>query len=209
MTQDTQNIAVLTGDLIRSSDLTPDQQQQALDNLRATAIQIGGWPGVDAAFGLRGGDGWQLVLSRAERGLRAALTLRASLRSLGKAYDSRIAIANGADALPPDGNPNAAIGPVYVASGRLLETMKDEESLRWGAASLGAATLLADHISRDWTEAQARALAQQLPPGAPKRADIAKALGVSRQSVNRSLWSAGYPALSEALEMIETDTSLF
>ena len=62
MTQDTQNIAVLTGDLIRSSDLTPDQQQQTLDNLRAAAIQIGSWPGVEAAPEASRGTSWCPVL---------------------------------------------------------------------------------------------------------------------------------------------------
>lgn len=198
------DIAVLTGDLIRSTDLRAADLRRAIAALQQAAEDIAKWDGVETAFGLRGGDGWQLVLRPAQLALRAALTLRAALRALGKSYDSRIAIADGGDAMPPDGNPNAALGPVYVTSGRALEAMKGEDGLRWGTDAKGAATLLADHISRDWTPAQARALKPQLAPQPPRREDTARTLNISRQSVNKALWAAGYPALSEALQMIET-----
>ncbi|MCG7492000.1 hypothetical protein [Thalassobius sp. Cn5-15] len=197
-------IAVLTGDLIASTTLSTDQQQAAMACLEETAQQIANWPNCRVSFAVRGGDGWQMALSPAPLGLRAALMLRAALRALGKSHDSRIAIAAGTDDWPQDDNPNTSRGPVYVTSGRQLEAMKGDSTLHWGGGALGAATVLADHIVQSWTVAQARSLCLQLPPHAPKRADIAATLGVSRQSVNKALWAAGYPTLSEALQMIET-----
>lgn len=203
-------IAVLTGDIIQSSDLAEDQLKTALATLAEAAGKIGDWPGTTTAFSLRGGDSWQMAMTTDRYALRAGLCLRAALRGLGKGFDSRIAITLGVDSMPPDGNPNAALGPVYIASGRLLEEIKGDGGIRWQAPdaadprAYSAVARLADHISRDWTKAQARALIHHLPPAPPKREETAKRLGITRQSVNKSLWSAGFPALSEALDLVET-----
>ncbi len=204
-----QNYAVLTGDLIGSDDLAPDALDAAMSALATSADAIGG-----AVFARRGGDGWQVALPTLSIGdareghngheLRHALTLRAALRTLGKAYATRIAIANGLGTLPAEGDPNAAHGPAFTASGRLLEALPSGAGMAHAAGgALDAVTRLADHVSAAWTPAQARAMAVMLPHDAPIRADAAKRLGITRQAVNQALWAAGYPALDAALRLIE------
>ncbi len=191
--------AVLTGDLIGSDDLAPEVLDGAIAALAQSAHLIKG-----AAFARRGGDGWQVAIPAPRLALRHALILRAALRSLGKDFATRIAIAAGPGTLPEDGDPNAAHGPAFTASGRLLEALPSAAGMAHAAGgALDAATRLADYISAAWTPAQARAIHLMLAPGAPIRAEAAKALGITRQAVNQALWSAGYPALDAALGLIE------
>ncbi len=68
-----------------------------------------------------------------------------------------------------------------------------------------AATRLADHIASGWTQAQARAVAALISPNAPPRAEVAAFFGITRQAVNQALWSAGYPALLDAVAAIEAE----
>ncbi|HEY9039142.1 MAG TPA: MarR family transcriptional regulator [Roseovarius sp.] len=190
--------AVLTGDLMNSSDLDPAALDAAMDSLRDAALDFGG------TFGRRGGDGWQCAAPEPANALRYALILRAALRSLRKDHATRIAIAAGAGTLPASGDVNAAHGPAFTASGRLLEAMPAHVGMADAAGGAqDAATRLADHISSGWTPAQARSVRLILWPKGRIRADAAAALGITRQAVDQALWSAGFPALSDALDLIE------
>ncbi len=66
---------------------------------------------------------------------------------------------------------------------------------------------LADHISRDWTPAQAATILPMLttedPP--PSYTELARRLGKSRQAVKKALDGAGYDAFSLALEPYERE----
>lgn len=198
---------VLTGDLIASSDFTATEVGQALDHMRRAAQDVSDWEGTQlAGFARRGGDGWQYAISPDRHGLRVALYLRAALRSLGKTHATRIAIAEGPGTLPADRDPNGAHGPAFTASGRLLEALPRHVAMAHATGgALSAAVRLADHVSAGWTPAQARAVQLMLPPGDRIRADAAASLGITRQAVNQALWSAGFPALSDALSFIEAD----
>ena len=191
--------AVLTGDLIRSSDLAPSALDAGLDSLEQAAQEFAG------CFSRRGGDGWQCAAPSPENALRYALILRAALRSHGKDYATRISIAVGAGTLPANGDVNAAYGPAFTASGRLLEALPSGARMADAAGGvLDAATRLADHISSGWTPAQARSVRLILWPKERIRSEAAAELGITRQAVDQALWSAGFPALSDALKLIES-----
>ncbi|MCR9156633.1 MAG: MarR family transcriptional regulator [Rhodobacteraceae bacterium] len=198
---------VLTGDLVASSDLTPQGVDTALHCIETAANDMSDWwtPTVKSRFARRGGDGWQVALDAPLFALRAALFIQACLRR-DSDTTTRIALATGTGILPETGDLNAAHGPVFVASGRLLGKLSGNTRLAHadGGAS-HAATRLADHIASGWTQAQARAVAALLPPNAPNRADVAKSIGITRQAVNQALWSAGFPAIADALDAIETE----
>jgi hypothetical protein len=67
---------------------------------------------------------------------------------------------------------------------------------------------LLDHISKDWTPAQAAPMLRMLDPIAPPSyTEIAKSLGKSRQTVTKSLDSAGFTAIFTALHLMENDKS--
>lgn len=198
--------AVLTGDFIDSTALPPARLDAAMTVLQSAATDARGWPGVtDAHFSRRGGDGWQIALAPPLLGLRLVLYLTARLRRDTDGLRSRIALAEGAGTMPDSGDTNAAHGPAFTASGRLLEDLPRGTGLGHAAGGPQAATLiLADHLATHWTEAQARALCEVLPPEAGPRSAAAERLGISRQAVDQALKSAGFGALAPALTAWET-----
>jgi hypothetical protein len=206
--------AVLTGDLVRSTDLPADTLATAFDALEEAAAEMSVWQGAawakvpavqrDARFTRSRGDGWQIVLARPELGLRAALFLRAALRAIGQDLSTRIAIATGEGHLPAGGNLNQATGPVFVASGRALDGLSPHRQMVHASGGwAGAATRLADHISQDWTVAQARAMKFMLWRDGRTHNTAAHQLGITRQAVAQSLTAAGFPALRDSLTLIE------
>lgn len=199
--------AVLTGDIVDSSNLTASELDACMKNLHAAAIEISGWDkDITTGFARRGGDGWQIVMQRPRLAFRAALYLQATLRQRGKDHATRLAIAVQQGRLPIAyrRNPNSGHGPAFTESGRLLDSITGQATMAHADGGARAAAIrLADHIAKGWTVAQARAMAHALPPDAPPRADIAVRLGVTRQAVNQALWGAGFPALSDALGYLE------
>jgi len=203
--------AVLTGDIVNSSDLSAEELDDVMDRLNNACRQMSGWDHTDSdrtdtAFARRGGDGWQIAINRPKFSLRAALFIQARLRSMNETYATRIATATGEGDLPPNAHVdlNSAYGPVFRDSGRLLDTFSGRTQMAYaGGGALDAAFRLADHISQGWTQAQASAVFAMLPPGSGPRRIAAEQLGISRQAVDQSLWAAGFPAIADALEQIE------
>lgn len=196
--------AVLTGDLIASSDLSSADLDRAFRALRTAGDEIATWQDADVRLTRFRGDGWQICLSRPELALRAALLMRAALRAEGRRFATRIATATG------PGNPgdsdklSGATGPVFVASGRALDALAERTTMRHASGgAIGAAVRLADHISRDWTQVQAEAMVIFLRAAPPTRAEAGKMLRKSRQAVDQALSAAGFNAIDDALRMIE------
>jgi hypothetical protein len=198
-------IAVLTGDLIGSSDYATGEIDRAFAALSSAAEAAAAWHHASLRFTRNRGDGWQVCLAQTPLALRTALFLRARLAALG-GPGTRIAIAEG-DGRPADnGNLNRATGPAFTLSGRTLDALSGHEAMRHASGGpMGAATRLADHISQGWTQVQAETIAIFLPPNAPTRAEASRRLEKSRQAVDQALAAAGYPAISDALRMIEED----
>lgn len=196
---------VFTGDIVDSSALSADGLDDVMACLDRLSDDISAWSaGATAAFGRRGGDSWQLAVNAAEYTLRSTLYLQSSLMALDPAVQTRIAVATGEGTLP-DANPNSAHGPAFSASGRLLESLTGNTLLAHAAGGpLDATYRLADHIAQGWTQAQARAVAEMLPPGTGPRRVAADRLGISRQAIDQALHAAGYPALHDALTLLET-----
>ncbi len=195
---------VLTGDIVESSDLEVEALEATLEAVALASRDVRAWPGVSQwGFARRGGDAWQLAFDAPALGLRAALYITACLRRLGKTRATRIALAVGPGQMPGK-NPNTAHGAGFTASGRLLEKLPSGRYLDdAGGGASAAAARLADHIAQGWTPAQARAMAEQLPPASGPRSEAAARLGITRQAVDQALWAAGYPAIEAALEALE------
>ncbi len=213
MTSTISHIAVLTGDLVGSTSLSPAQLAQAFDALADCAAMQADWHGAPLHFTRQRGDGWQVALARPALALRSALAFRAALRCEGGEFDSYISIAEGevAGKLGPD--LNAETAKVFVTSGdgldmlkllSLSERMVYVDDAYGQGGPLNAVAVLADHISQGWTPAQAAAILPFLARGdEPSYTEVAKALGKSRQAVTKALDAAGYPALKRALHSIE------
>lgn len=198
--------AVLTGDIVDSTDLSPLDLDATLDAIGHASNAIGEWPDVSAlGFARRAGDAWQIAFDAPHFALRGALYIQACVRSLDKGRTTRIAIATGRGEMP-DLDPNMAHGDAFTASGRLVESLPSAIYIDHASGGAQAAAAnLASHIAQSWTKAQARAMALQLPPQSGSRAETAEHLKITRQAVNQALWSAGYLSIQAALGAIEQD----
>lgn len=199
--------AVLTGDIVDSSALTGAELNVTVFNLTLALSQMKEWIG-PFGFAQRAGDSWQVALRSSRHSLRVALLIRAHLRRHDGDRTTRIAVAEADGALPEGAlrDPNKAHGPAFTASGRLLETLSDPVHMAHASGgALDATWILADRIAAGWTQAQARALCEMLPPDPGPRSAAASRLGISRQAVDQALHAAGFPALEAALTALETE----
>lgn len=194
------DLTVLTGDIVDSSALSAEDLDGTLLAVQSACADFERWTNAPAGFARRGGDSWQIAIQDTRLELRACLYVQATLRRLHKDRATRISVATGEGNLPPVGDTNTAHGPAFTASGRLLEKLPKNVLMAHAAGGAKSATLLlADHIAQGWTEAQAAALCELLPPGAGPRAKAAERLNKTRQAINQALWSAGFPALDAAM----------
>jgi hypothetical protein len=211
MTDKTRKIAVLTGDIVGSTALGPEKLERAFEALKDCAEVQAEWMGESLHFTRHRGDGWQVALAEPKYALRSALAFRAALKSEGSEFDSYMGIAEGVINNQLELNLNNETADVFAASGANLEIIKNvaaEHGFNIGYYSRGktlACITLLDFISKGWTPAQAAPLLRMLSPlNTTTYTDIAKALGKSRQSVTKSLDSAGDLAIRIALANIET-----
>jgi hypothetical protein len=204
-------LAVLTGDLIRSTRQAAGVLDAAMQALAAGAAAMSGWPaGRPARFTRFRGDGWQCLAPAPASGLRAALFLRACLRAADLDLDTRVSVGIGPGTVPAGGDLGAAGGPAFEVSGRALDEMAKVQqlALAWTepppcAALHGAVVALADEISRLWTARQAATMIDTLAPGDIPQQRIAERHGVSQQAIAKRLSAGGDWALQRALSAME------
>ncbi|UZD92250.1 hypothetical protein [Cognatishimia activa] len=204
-----QLVAVFTGDLVGSTNLTKAQIDAAFSLLENCAKRAEEWHGTSHSFSRHRGDGWQVILEHPKYVLRLAIIFRAALKSLGPEFDTYIGIADGKVDVSDQTDLNKRNDRVFIDSGRALEAVKSGPKLDIHMAydsnsAEAAAITLADKIVSDWTPAQAEAITQMLintsPPNYTK---LAKILGKSRQTVTKTLTAAGLHSISIAINLME------
>ena len=205
-------LVVLTGDLVASGRLSPDEIDAAMAALSAAASEaMRVWGYGHARFTRFRGDGWQCLAPHPRQTLRVMLLLQARLRQLGPGFATRIAAGIGAGRLPPDAGLGEASGPAFELSGRGLDRLGatarlsvDWEAEPEGADWLRAVFALCDEISRRWTVRQAEILTASLGTAdRPNQAALASRFAVSQQTIGRLLAAGGHRGLSAALEAVE------
>jgi hypothetical protein len=202
--------AVLTGDLVKSSRLSPAQSKGAIGWLRsATKNFEKSFHGtVEGTLDSFRHDSWQLLLKKPALALRAAIFLRAALKTQSERetkYDSRIAIGIGpVESIAKDRISNSR-GKAFTLSGQTLDGMKAERLAfadvdEDDCLARGVVPLL-DQLVSDWSAVESQAVygalrgwtqeesAANWPVGRgekpPARQAVAKAL--SRAHWNRLL----------------------
>lgn len=122
--------AVLTGDIIKSRKLAPEQLKAVRERIGwAVSVINTRWEStVIGEADFYRGDGWQLLLGRAEMALRAALMIRTSLIAFENA-DSRAAIGIGAVEFINSEHISQSMGRAFELSGKVLDGMKPNRSL--------------------------------------------------------------------------------
>lgn len=187
--------AVLTGDLIGSTDATPDAVEAAISVVSACFGRKNG-------FTRFRGDGWQVYLDQAGYGLWAMLRIAAALRAAG-GLESRIALGIGTAEDVDLANLSTARGSAFVASGRALAGMQKGARLVMAGAGLDPLHCqlapLMDERTSGWSPEQAEAAALAWSAFQhPTQQEMAERLGISRQAVAARLKSAGFAALDMA-----------
>jgi|GEM_PF-197479 len=206
--------AVLTGDIIRSTTLSP----QELDAVRAaliTAVNVARrWKRglVQGQPEFFRGDAWQLLLTDPALALRIAIHLRASLLATGLA-DTRIAIGLGeVDAVSSE-RISLSTGQAFALSGKALDrmtrysnmTIEVPPSAEALSAWLRIVAHLCDALICQWTKRQAELVRAAVQPKEPDTGLIARALRprISKQAVAKGLGGANWYVLREAVRLYE------
>ena len=201
-------IAVITGDLIASTDQAASVVDAAINRIKAAAGEISAWlGGADTRFTRFRGDGWQICLAEPEYGLRAALFIAATLRADDARMETRLSIALGpADSLG-SGDLSDASGEAFQLSGRQLDAMPRTGRIALTGLGIGdrdriIARQMFERTTR-WTQPQAEAMTLYLHPDNPTLNDIAERLGITPQAVNYRLGGGGAANLRMNLQLWE------
>lgn len=204
--------AVLTGDLVRSTGLSPDHIARVRNEIEAGAEAVAGWqPGLLAGGPeFFRGDAWQLALSDPRLFLRASVFLRARLLAMKPQADTRIAIGLGPiKRLEPE--VSHSIGSAFTLSGRTLDNMKrrrqfeagatasSDESVLWLAPLL---SLCGAVVSR-WKPKQAQIACLALDPAGPTQKEIADHLHMTQQGVSDAIVASDFRSVLDAVVFLE------
>ena len=202
-------VAILTGDLIGSTQVEPAVVDQALSVMANAAQEIGQWSGADPRFTRFRGDGWQIVIAEPDLALRAAIFLAARLRASKTQIATRIAIGIGPIDSIGTRDLSDAGGAAFVASGRTLDGMLKIKTL--DVAGRGVTLLhsgfvnLVEATIRRWTPEQAEAIGYYLHPDNPTLEDIASHLGITIQAVSYRIRGGNGSDIRQALKSWESD----
>ena len=202
--------AVLTGDLIASTQAGADATEATMSRLAGLVDGIGRWSHTDPRFtqdprfSRARGDGWQIALTNASSGLRAALFILAGLRAKPQGPATRIAMGIGQVKTLGTRDLSDAHGAAFEASGKALDAMQRGQNLILDGEEISllqcAVVALCDEIQSRWTAPQAEAMALALHPRNPTQIELANTLGISPQAVNYRLRGAGLAAIRSALD---------
>lgn len=208
--------AVLTGDLIASTQAGAPAVDRAMAVLSDAAAEIAGWRLTeniavgDTHFTRFRGDGWQIIVSIAAFGLRAALLMYARLAADTALPATRVAVGISTIDRIPGADLSDADGAAFAVSGRALSQIERGAHLRVAGHRMtpdraALIALLDDRIS-DWTPEQAEAVGHVIAPDAPTQAAIAARLGISPQALSARLTGARWPTIRHVLAVWENPT---
>ncbi len=206
--------AVLTGDLIDSTELDSERRENARNLVLGSVGKLDDWSRKKVVRGkpeVFRGDQWQALLSQPKFAFRAALYVRARLIATG--CDTRISIAIGAVDRISRTSISRSDGDAFVRSGHGLDEMKTDSELaislpgnmqdsgRW----LSAVAELSGAILIGWRKKrrQAEVVSLAIDPGDLNQQEIGKRLGTSHQSVSKTLKAARWNALEAAIKAFE------
>ncbi|WP_434360460.1 hypothetical protein NF212_08020 [Parasalinivibrio latis] len=197
--------AVLTGDIVRSRTLTPDDFTQVLSTLDSACKVI--QKQSDATYEIFRGDAFQILFPNPEDSISAAITIRLALRaSLTSTPDARISIGLG-EIDPPAATLGRSSGEAFILSGHHLDTMAAETLVVSSPSpafqrDTSLLTRFADRLLSQTTNRQANALYHYLTDEDNSHQAIASLLRTSRVNVTKLLNQAEYQLISDYLDDI-------
>lgn len=203
--------AVLTGDIVGSTSLSPGDLSRLLEAISGAVDAVEGWEPsiVIGAPEFFRGDSWQVLVGRPEMALRAALRIRAGAVASGIA-DTRVAIAIGNIEPFDSGNISRSSSEAFIASGRLADTMGKRRlalALPSGFGPLGVwvplGVELCGALADEWSARQAEVVSEALDPAADGQEAIADRFGMTIQNVSKLFARAKWDPIEAALNAFE------
>jgi hypothetical protein len=206
-------IAVLTGDLVRSSSLTPHELARARAAVHHAGDDIAPWSpnGVLAPVEFFRGDAWQVAIAEPRFFLRAAIYVRARLRSENQQFDSRIGVGLGNFDQIDAKRTSLSTGDAFTISGRMLDALAGaagigvglapplDRRVGWTQPLCGLCSAVVNH----WTERQAELVCRMLGPRKVAQIELAEQLDIAKQTVSKALAAADFAPLSAAIQFVE------
>lgn len=205
MASTNQTIAVISGDVIRSTKLTSDQFDRLLERIKDIQKWIS-HENYKNTHSIGRGDEYQTVVHDIEYTLRYVILYRIGIKALGKDFDSRIsfAIASNADLREAV---SESMGEAFVLSGRGLKALKGERMCfnsdrdelidRFG--------LLLKYLDKQLTELTPRQCDVILPMlqsgGSMSVSELAEKLNIATATVSKSLKASGWWLINELDEL--------
>lgn len=194
-------IAVLTGDIVRSTDLSDLLYDDLLYTLHNQLTLVSNYHTANR-FEVTRGDSFQVIIYDPENAAKYALLIRTSLKSRNIDYDCRISIGIGRNPAIRHSIGNST-GEAFTLSGRALDSMSPKtltistlnEHFNEHFALL---TRYLDQQVSEMTERQCGIAYILLKNNfSVTQGDIAERLGASRVSINRSMKVASLPLVEE------------
>jgi len=209
-------VAVLSGDIIRSRDLSQQEREKILSVIKESARTLSSLtkPVLKiSAFDVFRGDSFQVIVFRPQMAVSVSLMLRTLVKGtvqkpLKALPDVRIAIGIGTVDSVPD-NVSEGDGEAFQRSGLLLDRMKSDQKMaiatpkdeldkRWNA-ELG----LLDAIVTNWTFQQSEVI-PHIMTGQTQQ-EIAEMLNIEQSTIHRRLRAAEWPAADRYLTYVAED----
>ena len=208
--------AVLTGDIVKSSRMSPANLKRLPGVLTAIFKSIDKLckpKDFATQFSIFRGDSFQVICEPA-CALKTWLLIRAGLRAaypapLSKSVDARIGIAIGkVNHLAK--NITESSGEAFLLSGRLLEELKTNRLTGFTSENKQAnqewniSFMLADDIVRRWTTSQCRMLPFLLQP--MNQAEIAEATQTRQPTITAKINAMGWSAIEQWMHYFNEKT---
>ena len=202
--------AVLTGDLIQSTEMSPDLVGEVRRTMDDAAHTVAEWREGLVVGGPEffRGDAWQLALGDPRMFLRVALYLRARLRAMKPQTDTRIAVGLGPGHV--ERQVSLSTGAAFVRSGRKLDGMEpwrllaaDTGDASETMAALDALLAVSGAVAARWKPKQALIASLALDPRGMTQVEMARNLGMTQQGISDALVSSDYRVLAEAVAWVE------
>ncbi|WP_250207624.1 ArsR family transcriptional regulator [Alteromonas oceanisediminis] len=192
-------IAVISGDIVNSSDLTAAQYERLLKRIKDIQAWISEGNSANA-HSIERGDEFQSVVHDYQNALRYTIIYRVAIKALGKEFESRISVATSASA-DVRATVSESMGGAFVLSGRGLKALKNDRLIFTADHSELAEQfdLLIKYLDRQLTELTPRQCEVMLPMLQTAQdlsiSDLAKHLGVAVATVSKSLKASGWPLI--------------
>lgn len=209
--------AVLTGDLIGSTEAGPEAVDRAIQTLMVATIEFERLGNLDKPlrFTRYRGDGWQVAIHWAGLSFRLATHLLAQLKSAETGLKTRIGFGFGSIDSFGGEDLAGAHGSAFKNSGRALDSIgpfrrlalssPEADGIEWIEACLETLSYLSDRWSREQAEALSLWVTHQMPfvDRDATLHELAASLNISRQALSSRLAVAGEKPLMAAIRAAE------